>query len=316
MGSSKDKGAGQGYDGDVKNLLSAYAAAEMICRRHAKSFYFASHFLPERKRRRAYAVYAFCRLLDDAVDEAASRDQQEKRLELFENLLTRCYSGEIVQDSTTDSLALQAFSMTVRECHIPKRLFHELAEGCRMDLTTHRYPDWKSLERYCYHVAGVVGLIMCHVFEVPDSSVHQQAICMGNAMQLTNILRDVGEDADRGRIYIPQNELKQFGVDEIDLLNKNPTPAFKHLMRFQIDRARMLYQQASQGLCELASDGSRQTACVMASVYSGILQAIEKQDYDVFSQRAHLGLMGKLKRLGPAMRLCQLEYADRVPDVF
>lgn len=304
------------YDRGVNNRSSVYAAAEAICREHAKSFYFASHFLTEHKKRHACAVYAFCRLLDDTVDQSDSGEQQKQRLEMFEDLLDRCYDGKLDHDSTPNGFALQAFSMTVRECRIPRRLFHELVEGCRMDLTIRRYPDWKSLERYCYHVAGVVGLIMCYVFDLSESLAHQQAVGMGNAMQLTNILRDVGEDADRGRIYLPQDEMKQFGVQESDILSKNPTPAFKALIRFQIDRARQLYRQASRGLCELPGDGSRQTACVMASVYSGILHAIEKQDYDVFSQRAHLGLIDKLKRLGPAMRLSRLEYADGLPDVF
>lgn len=298
------------------NLDDAYSAAEAICRRHAKSFYFASHFLPEVKRRRAYAVYAFCRLLDDAVDEASTPEQMESQLNRFEALLADCYAGTAIRGDDEAACALRAFSDTVRQCQVPMKPFLELAEGCRMDLTIKRYPDWGELERYCYRVAGVVGLIMCYVFDLRDTRAHQQAIAMGNAMQLTNILRDVGEDYSRGRIYLPQDEMLAFGVSESDIDENRATRAFKSLIRFQIARARALYAEGCKGLCALAGDGSRQTACVMATVYGGILGAIERMDCDVFAGRAHLGALRKLARIPAALRLARLEHGDHLPDIF
>lgn len=295
---------------------AAFDAATTICQRHAKSFYFASHFLPEEKRLHAYAVYAFCRLLDDAVDEAKSFEQMHQQLGWFENLLRDCYAGKSSDRDDEQSLALRAFSITVRQCQIPIAPFQELAQGCRMDLTIKRYPDWSGLELYCYRVAGVVGLMMCHVFGLHDPRAHAQAIAMGNAMQLTNILRDVKEDLGRGRIYLPQNEMEDFGVTEKMLSDGIATDSFKALIRFQIARARSLYAQGAKGLCALPTDGSRQTACVMAAVYGGILGAIERLDCDVFQARAHLTNTQKLLRLPAAMRLALMEYNDPVPDIF
>ncbi len=294
----------------------AFETARDICRRHAKSFYFASHFLPETKRLHAYAVYAFCRLLDDAVDEANSPAQMHTELQRFESLLDACFNNTLPAGDSAESLALRAFAITVNRCEIPKQPFLDLAEGCRMDLTINRYTDWAALEKYCYRVAGVVGLIMCHVFDLRDEAAHQKAIAMGNAMQLTNILRDVAEDYSRGRIYLPQDEMQRFGLTENDIATRTISPAFKSLMQFQIDRARSLYREGATGLCAIASDGSRQTACVMATVYGGILRAIEGLDYDVFKSRAHLTRFQKIARLPAAWKLSRLESGDAIPDIF
>ncbi len=310
---------GGAYHSGVSDAARCFDAARAICRRHAKSFYFASHFLPEQKRLHAYAVYAFCRLLDDAVDEAASHELRERQLQRFELLLADCYQGDLPESREGDSeesLALHAFAITVRRCGIPMKPFLELADGCRMDLTITRYPDWPALERYCYHVAGVVGLIMCYVFELRESQAHAKAIAMGNAMQLTNILRDVKEDRDRGRIYLPQDEMIRFGVSERDIHSGHATPGFKALVRFQVERARSLYADGSSGLSALASDGSRQTASVMATVYGGILGAIERLDCDVFKSRARLTTLQKIGRIPAAFRLARAEPGDPAPAVF
>jgi 15-cis-phytoene synthase len=283
------------------------AAAEAICRRHAKSFYFASHFLPEEKRRHAYAVYAFCRLLDDAVDEAPDPATQEARLVRFGRLLDGAYAGELPTGDAEDAAALRAFSRTVRACGVPKAHFEELAEGCRMDLTVRRYADWPALELYCYRVAGVVGLIMCYVFGLTDPRAHRQAVAMGNAMQVTNILRDVAEDLSRGRVYLPQGDLARFGVTEADLAAGRTSDGFVDLMRFEIARARSLYAEGAVGLSALPGDGSRQTAAVMATVYGGILGAIERNGYDVFTKRAHLSTWQKIKRLPLALRVARAD---------
>ena len=280
-----------------------FAAARDICRRHAKSFYFASHFLPKQKRLHAYAVYAFCRLLDDAVDEAADNASRVKRLCEFDDLLDSLYGGHVPDEPTEQDRALRAFAVTIQRCRIPKKLFQELAEGCRMDLTVTQYADWPALKIYCYHVAGVVGVIMCHVFDLHDPAAHALAIEMGNAMQLTNILRDVGEDLAMGRVYLPQDDLARFGVTPAMLAAGEVNDAFVQLMQFEIARARDLYAAGARGLHLIPNDGSRFTAGVMSSVYSGILDAIEAQRYDVFTKRARLNGLQKLKRLTRAWRL-------------
>lgn len=285
-----------------------YAAARAICRHHAKSFHFASHFLPRPKRDHAYAVYAFCRLLDDAADEEPSIESVER----FVALLDAIYAKR----AEIDEPALRAFAHTVAACAIPKQYFLDLADGCRMDFTVSRYATWPDLEGYCYRVAGVVGLIMCHVFDVRDPAARSQAVALGNAMQLTNILRDVGDDYARGRIYLPQEDLARFGVDAQVIAQRRVTPGFEALMAFEIARARALYADGSLGLGHITDDGSRLTACVMASVYSGILGAIERQGSDVFRRRAHVSMPRKIARLPIAWRLRRCEIGDPVPAVW
>lgn len=296
-----------------------FDAARAICRRHARSFYFSSFLLPRHKREAAYAVYAFCRLLDDAVDAAATAEAAEGRIARFEQALAEAYDGGGAGGGQDEaSRALRAFARTVHEYAIPRAYFLDLAEGCRMDLTVARYATWAELERYCYHVAGVVGLIMSCVFgPIEDDDTRRRAVTMGNALQLTNILRDVGEDLSlRGRIYLPQEDLRRFGVAEADLSDARVTPAIVELLRFEVARTRAMYRDGAEGLCRLADDGSRTTASAMAVIYAGILRAIERNGYDVFTRRAHLGMAGKLARLPAARRLARRRAGEAVPDVF
>lgn len=296
------------------NLSDAYEAARAICRHHARSFYFASHFLPRPKRDHAYAVYAFCRLLDDAADEEPSLESVERFVAVLDQIYDGRAPGVTVNGSgSRDGRALDAFAHTVRVCAIPKQYFLDLADGCRTDFTVSRYETWPQLERYCYLVAGVVGLIMCHVFDLRDPAARQQAVAMGNAMQLTNILRDIGEDFERGRLYLPREDLRRFGVTDAQLAARTRSDGFAELMRFEIARARALYTFGCRGLASLPDDGSRLTASVMASVYGGILGAIERQDYDVFRARARLSLRQKLARLPLAWKICRRETGD--PDL-
>lgn len=292
----------------------AFDAARRICRKHARSFYFASFFLPKPKRNAAYAVYAFCRLLDDAVDNNPGRE--EAGILQFEATLDEIYNDSPPPGDDEQSLALRAFHETVHAYNIPKRYFLELAHGCRMDLTITRYETWADLEVYCYHVAGVVGLIMSCIFGPIDEPTQRQAVLMGNAMQLTNILRDVKEDFERGRIYLPQEDLARFRIDEKALANGVATEDFRNLMRFEIDRARTLYREGAEGLCKLANDGSRTTACAMAVIYAGIVGAIERQNYDVFSRRAHLTFLQKIARIPASRRLARRKSGEPIPGVF
>jgi len=316
----------------------AFRAARAICRRHAKSFYFASVFLPRAKRDAAYAVYAFCRMIDDAIDQpgdaedskpappstlaasCCSTNSLEQRLEMFRARLNDIYAERLElplpEFRSEEQHALRAFALTVHRYEIPQEYFMELAEGCRMDLTITRYATWNALEKYCYRVAGVVGLIMSCVFGLQHSDAGKQAVQMGNAMQLTNILRDIQEDFERGRIYLPLEDMARFGYSERALSEGTVNDAFRELMKFEIARARTMYQESSAGLCWLADDGSRVTAATMAVVYSGILNAIETQRYDIFSRRAGLSTPQKLRRLPAAWKLARRRPEDAVPRVF
>jgi phytoene synthase len=316
--------------GDENDL--AFRAARDICRRHARSFYFSSAFLKRNKRDASFAVYAFCRMMDDAIDqddatiEAApnsaccSGSALEGRLQLFRARLDEIYQNRLELPlpgyRTEAQHALHAFALTVHRYEIPQQYFLDLAEGCRMDLTISRYATWPSLEKYCYHVAGVVGLIMSCVFGLTHSDAKHNAIAMGNAMQLTNILRDVKEDWDRGRIYLPLEDMARFGYSERDLSRGEVNENFRGLMKFQIARARQLFREGSEGLCWLAGDGSRLTASAMAVIYSGILRAIERQGYDIFKRRAQIRFTEKLARVPRAWRLARREPGEILPHVF
>jgi phytoene synthase len=300
-------------------VAASFDAARSICRTHARSFYFSSFFLPKPKRDAAYAVYAFCRLLDDATDEAENSADVERQITRFCDLLNAVYAGyepDLPGGSDEAKLALRAFAITVNQYQVPREYFFEIAEGCRMDLTVFRYQTWDDLRKYCYRVAGVVGLIMCKIFGLAEPAAAEQAVLMGEAMQLTNILRDLKEDFDRGRIYLPLEDLRRFGYTETDLAAGLVNEPFRELMRFEIERARLLYRTGAEGLRHLPNDGSRFTATAMGVIYAGILRAIERRNYDVFSGRARLSLPQKLMRLPAARRVSHIAAGEKIPAVF
>ena len=268
-----------------------------ITRHHARTFYFASACLPRPTRAHAYAVYGFCRWVDDGVDSARDRAEAAKKLATAREALDLAYSDRIA------SPGMVAFRRTVRARSIPKDWFEALLDGMEMDLDVTRYPTFAELDRYCYRVAGVVGLMMTHVFGYRSDGCFPNALALGTAMQLTNILRDVAEDFRMGRIYLPQDELARFGVDERQLASGRVDDRFLALMRFQIDRARHYYEEAEAGIPWLAGDSSRLTVRAMSRIYGGILGAIEGQGCDVFRTRARVSTPRKLATLAA----CQLE---------
>jgi phytoene synthase len=275
------------------------AQGDRICRRitreYARTFYFASHCLPRATRRHAYAVYGFCRWADNAVDEARSLDDARRRVD---------HARAVLDLACTDHPApagVASFRHTLREWSIPRGLFDALLDGMAMDLTIDRYADFAALELYCYRVAGVVGLMMTHVFGYRNERCLPRAVALGRAMQLTNILRDVGEDHARGRIYLPQDELARFGVTEGQIAAGRVDEAWRELMRFQIARARASYTEARRGIGDLATPSGRLTVRVMSRLYGGILDAIERQQYNVFQERARVSTPRKLWGLGCCM---------------
>jgi phytoene synthase len=267
-----------------------------ITRDYAKTFFFASHCLPRAVRRHSYAVYGFCRWADNAVDEASDLADATRRLDHVRDVLALAYS-----DAPAPPGVL-AFRETLRDRAIPRPLFDDLLDGMAMDLTEGRYPDYAALDLYCYRVAGVVGLMMTHVFGYRDECCLPHALALGRAMQLTNILRDIREDRDRGRVYLPQDELARFGISEEQLAEQRVDDSFRAFMRFQIDRARRAYAESEQGIPFLIGAASRLTVRVMGRLYGGILDEIERLDYDVFQTRAHVSTPRKLRLLADCQR--------------
>ena len=259
-----------------------------ITRRHAKTFYFASHGLPRSVRAHAYAVYGFCRWADDGVDCARDVDEARRSLDHAREALDAAYErGRL-------PAGLGAFRKTVRARGIPKPLFLDLLDGMAMDLTIARYADFAELERYCYRVAGVVGLMMTYVFGFRHDRCLPHAVSLGTAMQLTNILRDVREDQERGRIYLPLDELRDFGVTEQQVAERRADDPFRDLMRFQIARARRYYHDAQRGIPDLIGASSRLTVRLMGEIYGEILGEIERLDLNVFGRRASVPFQRKL----------------------
>lgn len=290
-------------------MPAGWARGARVCRRitrhHARTFYFASHCLPRRVRAHAYAVYGFCRWADDGVDCATDLADAQRRLDQARAVLDQAYGHGPGEPG------LLAFRRTVRERSIPKRLFDDLLDGMAMDLTIDRYPDYPALDQYCYRVAGVVGLMMTHVFGYRHDRCLPHALALGRAMQLTNILRDVGEDLQRGRIYLPQDELARFAISEAQLQAGVVDDRFRALMRFQIDRARAEYADALAGVPDILGASARLTVRVMARLYGDILGAIERNDYDVFRHRAHVKASGKLRGLAACQAATSAEAVRR-----
>lgn len=266
-----------------------YAQASEATAAGSKSFFFATRFFPRALARQAYAVYWFCRTTDDLVDEAPTRAQGEAQLNQWEAELRAGWQGVAVQ-----SPILRLFLEVCRQCEIPEEYPFGLIAGCRMDLEQHRFASFGELKTFCYRVASTVGLMMCHVIGfVPGADperARQHAIDLGIAMQLTNILRDVGTDLDLGRIYFPADELARFELTVADLEAAHrgepfPAASFRRFLEFQMQRARMFYASAEPGIVMLQPRG-RFAVEIAARVYERILSEIVRNNFDVFRRRA------------------------------
>lgn len=281
------------------SLKQAYSHCRHITRFYAKTFYLATRFLPNEKQRGIFAIYGMCRYIDNLVDEAEDLIRDEKvgfaeideKLNVFKYKLNDVYEGVFIDDPI-----LIAYADTLKKYNIPKELPFLLIDGVRQDLDTSRFSNFEELYDYSYKVASVVGLITSEVFGYTDEKALPNAVDLGIAMQLTNILRDVGEDLNRGRIYLPQDELKKFGVTENDLFTKNKSSQFVELMKFQIQRAQKYYDSAYNGISLLTKD-SRLPVYLAHRNYSRILSKIEENNYDVFNRRAYLTQAEKLSIL-------------------
>jgi phytoene synthase len=273
---------------DSNLLAQAYLACEAITRQHSRTFYLASGLLPAGKRRAVRALYAFCRVSDDIVDRSLTADPLPA--------LNAWRSRSLSAHPSDEDLVTLAWADTRQKYGIPVRYAEQLLDGVASDLTACRYQSFEELAEYAYRVASTVGLMSMHIIGFSGPEAIPYAIKLGVALQVTNILRDVGEDWRSGHLYLPQEDLQQFGLSEKDIAAGVVTPAWRKFMRFQIQRVRRIYAEAWPGVGMLKNDG-RLAIAAAAGLYEAILDDIEAHDYDVFSRRAHLGALGKLLRL-------------------
>jgi phytoene synthase len=254
---------------------------------NSRSFHLASGLLPPDRRAAVRALYAFCRVSDDIVDRAAT--DRSGRLEAWRRLATANRPPPAEPVAVAWAHARQRYG-------VPNRYAEQLIDGVARDLRQTRYQTFDELTTYCYGVASTVGLMSMHIIGFSGAEAIPYAIKLGVALQMTNILRDVGEDWRAGRVYLPQEELRVFGLDESDLGRGVVSPRWREFMRFQIERNRRLYRESLPGIALLHEQG-RFAIAAAAELYCGILTAIERAGYDVFSQRAYVSGMGKLRLL-------------------
>ena len=270
------------------SVEESYRQCQHIARRTGKNFYYSFLVMPSAKRVAMCAIYAFMRRSDDIADGAANPALASEGLRHWRASVDAALRGEDTNEPT-----LPALADTVNRYRIEARYFHELLDGTEMDQRVTRYETFDGLYRYCYHVASVVGLIVLPVFGYKDKAALVPAEACGIAFQLTNILRDVREDAGLGRIYLPGEDLAKFGVEEADIMSSRSTPQFIELMKFEAARAREYYRKA-RSLLDMVESDSRGTLAVMMAIYGGILDKMEAKNYAVFEQRIRLSTAEKL----------------------
>lgn len=299
----------------LASLETSYEFCRQVTAKYSKTFYWGSALMPVAKRRAIWAIYVWCRRTDELVDGPQSEQTTPETLDRWERNLESIFAGTPLADPDVALVeAVQRFNLDIQP-------FRDMITGQRMDLYRSRYSTYEELELYCYRVAGTVGLMTApvlgtaedliaapwdsflHLQRSPDRNPYdptEQAIALGVANQLTNILRDVGEDRHRGRIYLPLEDLDYFGYSERDLMNGVINDRWRDLMRFQIQRARDIFQRASSGIRLLGAD-ARWPVWAALVLYSRILNVIERNGYDVFNKRAYVPTAGKVRCLPVAL---------------
>lgn len=255
--------------------------------RSGSSFYYAFLFLPPDRRQAITALYAYCREVDDVVDECTDTSIARIKLAWWRTQVSAMFQGH------AEHPVLQALSAWLTPFDITQDRLLAIIDGMEMDLDQTRYLDWPALRNYCWHVAGVVGELSAGIFGYQDARTLDYAGKLGIAFQLTNIIRDVGDDARRGRIYLPVDDLKQFSVRASDILNGNYTETFPALMAFEAARARALYLEAAQVLPAVDKRAQR-PGLMMAAIYFALLEEIEHEKWQVLHQRISLTPLRKL----------------------
>lgn len=258
-----------------------------LTKKSRSNFYYAFLFLPRAQREAIYAVYAFCRILDDVVDLGGVPEAQREELARWRRELARCFEG------TPEEPVAQRLAQVVRRFPIPRSTLEAIIDGVEMDLDHTSYDRFEDLYPYCYRVASAVGLCCIEIFGYRDPRCREYAVNLGIALQLTNILRDVQADAERGRIYLPQEDLRRFGVSPEHLRGGRYSPAFVELMGFEARRAREFYERAWAALP--ARDASRLVAAeIMGRIYFALLKTMETRQFRVFGERVTVPVSRKL----------------------
>ena len=284
------------FDSLDRDVAEAYRECQAFTRRRATNFYIAFSALPQRKRQAIYAAYAYAGTVDDAVDDAGTEIERGIALGNAQDVLYAAYSGRAAEPAWLTAGLADA----IERYHIPRDHFEELVRGMEHDLTHTRYETWADLEQYCYRAASVIGLICICIFGYDRSQTQlaiQSATAMGKALQITNIMRDVKEDAERGRIYIAQEDLERHGLTDDDILGNVYGAPFRNLMADYAQRAYAFYREGDRLIPLL--DGPRSRACCngLQGVYRMILDEIVKREYDVFSERVSPSRGGRVVRM-------------------
>jgi phytoene synthase len=293
----------------LASIEDSYELCREITAKYSKTFYLGTMLMPEAKRRAIWSIYVWCRRTDELVDGPRASFTTNETLDEWESQLETIFAGTPIEDADVALVdTLQQFPLDIQP-------FRDMIEGQRMDLYRSRYETFEELQLYCYRVAGTVGLMTTPVMGIDDTALTtpwalyqqtkadptKQAVALGIANQLTNILRDVGEDARRGRIYLPLEDLKRFNYTETDLMQGVVDDRWCKLMQFQIRRARQFFADAEAGINALSPD-ARFPVWAALMLYRGILDVIERNRYDVFTKRAFVPAPQKLTYL-PIARL-------------
>lgn len=287
-------------------LNRAYDYCMDLFGKYAKSFHFASRYLEPEQRRSISALYAFCRLADDFVDEInLPPNEIDTEIRALGEIVSRLSNGE-----TFGHPVFHAFGDTLMKYRIPVQYLHELLEGVRMDVHSREIQTQEELDLYCFRVASTVGLAMCHIWRAIHPDTLQRAADLGIAMQQTNILRDIAPDFEKGRIYIPLETRMKFRIRREDFEAGKITPNFRQLIKHEISNARAYYASAEIGIRDLPPAAAF-TVKVAARVYGSILNAIEKMDYQVFNKRAYVP---KWKKFWIALQ-CRREYMRDIREL-
>ena len=271
----------------MKNAVAPDEYCQQKAAQSGSSFYYSFLFLPPQRRRAITALYAFCREVDDAVDEPTDPQVARTRLEWWRHEVAQLYAGQAQHPVT------RALVPAIGPFNIQQQRLVEIMDGMEMDLTQNRYPDFQSLRLYCHRVAGVVGLLAASIFGYSSPKTLEYAENLGLAFQLTNIIRDVGEDARKGRIYIPSDEMQRFGVSAADVLNARHTENFSRLIEYQARRVEDCYAEALAAL-PAEDRRSQRPGLVMAAIYRTVLAEIGRDGYQVLTRRTTLTPLRKL----------------------
>ena len=303
-----------GFDGDAR-LAASIQYCRQLTRSVAKNFYYGMRLLPEPKRSAMFALYAYMRLVDDIADQEDGRSSEQRAaaLDVWRAKTHSALAGDIPADGDHATL-WPAFAEMARHYRVPPRLFDEAIDGQQRDLLPTRFEDFGQLHQYCYQVAGVVGLASIHIWGFAGGAETEAlAVSRGVALQLTNILRDLREDAARGRIYVPREDLRRANVSDDEFLRGQGGESFRRLMRFQIERAEEFYEK-SRGLESRVCADSRATLIAMTEIYHRLLRAVAAAPERILHQRVSLSVWSKLRIGWRAARAARTARSARAAD--